>query len=97
MTVSDEEYNALVEELVSKQKRRNRIVAEIQDLQDEINEIEYARRGLPTKPGMYWHPEEKWPAYLDEDGTWTDGWGNEFDSDNVYDLESVREVRFTDE
>lgn len=97
MTVSDEEYNALVEELVSKQKRRNRIVAEIEELKDEINEIEYARRGLPTKPGMYWHPEEKWPAYLDEDGKWSDGWGSEFERDNVYDLESVREVRFTDE
>lgn len=57
MSVSDEEYNAIVEELVSKQKRRNRIVAEIEELKDEINEIEYARRGLPTNPGMYWHPE----------------------------------------
>lgn len=24
-------------------------------------------------------------------------WGNPFEEDNVYDLESVREVRFTDE
>lgn len=99
MTVSDAEYEALVEELVAKQKRRNHIVAEIQDLQDEISEIENARRNLPTKPGMYWHPEEKWPAFLDGSGRWSDGWGNDLEEmgSNHMDLEHVKRVEFVDD
>lgn len=88
--ISDAEYESLVEELVSKQKRRNVIVREIEDLQETIAEFENARRGLPTEPGMYWHPEENWPAYLTEGGTWTDGWGNPFEGDE--DLERVKRV-----
>lgn len=98
MTISDKEYEAMVEELVAKQERRNRIVAEIQRLQDEISEIENSRRGLPTEPGMYWHPEEKWPAYLGDNGNWTDGWGNELEPDGIpMDLEHVKKVEFVND
>lgn len=98
MTISDTEYEAMVAELVAKKERRNRIVAEIQGLQDEISEIENSRRGLPTEPGMYWHPEEKWPAYLDENGSWTDGWGNDLEEViGDMDLERVKRVEFVDE
>lgn len=97
MTVSDAEYEALVEELVAKQKRRNYIVAEIQDLQDEISEIENSRRELPTEPGMYWH-EDGWPALLDETGKWSDGWGNDLEEvAGDMDLEHVKRVEFVDE
>lgn len=97
MTISDEEYNALVEELVAKQNRRNLLSGEIMNLQDTINQIEYTRRGLPTEPGMYWHPDEGWPAVLTETGQWQDGWGNDFELENQYDLENVKRVEFVDE
>lgn len=90
--MSDAEYEALVEELVSKQKRRNVLQNEIADLQETIRGIEYANRGYPTEPGMYWHPGENWPAYLDEIGRWTDGWGNLLEEE--YDLENVKRVVF---
>lgn len=38
---------------------------------------ENSRRNPPTEPGMYRHPEEKWPALLDDKGRWSDGWGND--------------------
>ena len=96
MNVSEEEYEALVGELVSKQKRRNIIVLEIDDLKETIAEIENARRGLPTEPGMYWHPEEKWPAFLSKEGGWTDGWGNDLEEvgGSQMDLEHVKRVEF---
>lgn len=98
MTISDKEYDALVEELILKQKRRNLVVAEIDVLQATIAEINNTRRNLPTEPGMYWHPEEKWPAFLDEGGTWSDGWGTELEEpDNRMDLEHVKRVEFVDE
>lgn len=95
MTISDEEYNALVEELVAKEKRRNLLSGEIMNLQDTINQIEYTRRGLPTEPGMYWHPDEQWPALLTANGQWQDGWGNDLDEE--YELENVKRVEFVDE
>lgn len=95
MGISGEEYDALVAELVAKQERRNVLYGEIQELQIQIAEVEYERRGLPTEPGMYWHPEENWPAHLSDTGLWTDGWGNDFEGDQ--DLEHVKRVEFVRE
>lgn len=93
--ISDDEYDALVNELVAKQERRNVIVGEIASLQDTITEFENARRNLPTEPGMYWHPEEKWPAMLHEKGRWSDGWGNDLEeAGSRMDLEHVKRVEF---
>lgn len=98
MSISDEEYDILVHELAVKQGLRKVIVNEIQDLQHTISEINNARRNLPMKPGMYWHPEEGWPAFLADDGKWTDGWGNYLEEvAGEMHLEGVKRVEFVDE
>ncbi|QOC59409.1 hypothetical protein SEA_LIFES_84 [Microbacterium phage Lifes] len=95
MTLSDAEYEAMVLEIVAKQERRAILDQEIRELQDQTDKIERERRGLPTVPGLYWHPEEGWPAVLDEDG-WSDGWGDPLEEGDM-DLENVKRVEFVDD
>jgi hypothetical protein len=97
MTISDAEYEALVGELVAKQDRRAILDRELRELSDTIAGIDNSRRKLPTTPGMYWHPEENWPAYLDEGGRWRDGWGSDMEEvAGDMDLEHVKRVEFVD-
>lgn len=92
--MSDEEYEALSAELVAKQNRRAVLDKEIEGLSEVVENAEYMRRNLPTEPGKYWHPDG-WPAYLDENGRWTDGWGNEFeDYGRQDDLEGLKRVEW---
>lgn len=88
--VTESNYHALLKALGAKQSSRNRLNSEIEELKDAIGIIEHARRGLPTEPGMYFHPDEGWPAVLSPEGYWHDGWGNDFE--DGYDLEGVRRV-----
>jgi len=98
MTVSDAEYEAMVLEIVAKQERRAILDQEIRELQDQTNKVERERRALPTIPGLYWHPEEGWPAVLDKAGGWSDGWGNPLEEvAGDMDLENVKRVEFVDD
>ena len=97
MTISDAEYEALVDELIAKQDRRAILDRELRELSDTIAGIKNSRRSLPTEPGMYWH-EDGWPALLDETGKWSDGWGNDLEEvAGDMDLEHVKRVEFVDE
>ena len=92
--MSDEEYAIARDKLVALQEQRALLDARIQAARDVVEAMEHARRNLPTEPGMYFHPDEGWPAVLTSEGRWHDGWGNDFEGEEH--LEGLKRVVFVE-
>ena len=92
MSNSRKQY--LYDEISMRQTRISNLRQEVAHLERELRAIEVRELNLPTEPGFY--EIEDGVARLHPDGTWSDGWGNPWDSDMEYLQNAIPLVRKED-